>query len=82
MYIFFNTYTYHTYVLHVDIFIETPSLDAFYCCSQITVGYALIAVINGVFLKETFSAAENDDKIMMRHLVFQIAAGVGQNDLC
>ena len=32
-------------------------------------GYALIAVINGVFLKETFSAAENDDKIMMRHLV-------------
>ena len=36
---------------------------------EITVGYALIAVINGVFLKETFSAAENDDKIMMRHLV-------------
>ena len=39
-------------------------------CAQITVGYALIAVINGVFLKETFSAAENDDKIMMRHWVF------------
>ena len=39
-------------------------------CAQITVGYALIAVINGVFLKETFSAAENDDKIMMRHLAF------------
>ena len=37
-----------------------------YFMSQITIGYALIAVINGVFLKETFSAAENDDKIMMR----------------
>ncbi|CAJ1390601.1 unnamed protein product [Effrenium voratum] len=34
---------------------------------KITVGYALLAVINGVFLKETFSAAENDDKIMMRN---------------
>ena len=35
---------------------------------QITIGYALIAVINGVFLKETFQAADNDDKIMMRSL--------------
>lgn len=40
---------------------------AFSILHKITVGYALIAVINGVFLKETFSAAENDDKIMMRN---------------
>ena len=47
--------------------------------NQITVGYALIAVINGVFLKETFSAAENDDKIMMRHLVqIQLVQVVGK----
>ncbi|CAK9011316.1 Sodium channel protein 60E (Drosophila ion channel 60) (Drosophila sodium channel 1) (Protein smell-impaired 60E) (Sodium channel 2) (DmNav2) [Durusdinium trenchii] len=40
---------------------------AFSIIHKITVGYALIAVINGVFLKETFSAAENDDKIRMRN---------------
>ena len=41
---------------------------------QITIGYALIAVINGVFLKETFSAADNDDKIMMRNSLLEVAA--------
>jgi len=40
---------------------------AFAIIHKITIGYALIAVINGVFLKETFSAADNDDKIMMRN---------------
>ncbi|CAE7150902.1 SCN11A [Symbiodinium pilosum] len=43
------------------------AFTAFSIIHKITIGYALIAVINGVFLKETFSAADNDDKIMMRN---------------
>ncbi|CAE7221746.1 Scn10a [Symbiodinium sp. CCMP2456] len=45
----------------------SEAFTAFSIIHKITIGYALIAVINGVFLKETFQAADNDDKIMMRN---------------
>eukprot|EP00931_Biecheleriopsis_adriatica_P030328 TRINITY_DN17887_c0_g1_i3.p1 TRINITY_DN17887_c0_g1~~TRINITY_DN17887_c0_g1_i3.p1 ORF type:complete len:250 (-),score=58.38 TRINITY_DN17887_c0_g1_i3:36-785(-) len=33
---------------------------------KVTIGFAVIGVINGVFMQETFKVASTDDKIMMR----------------
>lgn len=39
---------------------------------KLTVGFAVISVINGVFIKACFSAAENDDVILVRNRMKQI----------
>eukprot|EP00438_Fugacium_kawagutii_P006228 Skav208377 [mRNA] locus=scaffold3508:24674:26189:+ [translate_table: standard] len=39
---------------------------AFSIAHKVTIGFAVIGVINGVFMQETFKVAGSDDKIMMR----------------
>merc|ERR1719210_2351035 len=34
---------------------------------KLTIGFAVIGVINGVFMHETFKVATSDDNIMIRH---------------
>jgi hypothetical protein len=38
----------------------------FFIIHKVTVGFAVIGVINGVFMQETFKVASTDDSIMMR----------------
>jgi voltage-gated sodium channel len=38
----------------------------FFVAHKLTIGFAVIGVINGVFMQETFKAASSDDSIMMR----------------
>lgn len=39
---------------------------AFSLCHKLTIGFAVIGVINGVFMQETFNVAASDDQLMMR----------------
>jgi hypothetical protein len=38
----------------------------FFIAHKLTIGFAVIGVINGVFMQETFKVASSDDSIMMR----------------
>merc|ERR1719414_686967 len=37
---------------------------------KITVGFAFVSIINGVFMQETFRVASTDDRVCMRHMDF------------
>merc|ERR1712032_180216 len=41
----------------------------FFIVHKLTIGFAVIAVINGVFLQETLAVASNDDQLMIRQRV-------------
>merc|ERR1711939_594313 len=40
-------------------------------CHKLTIGFAVIGIINGVILQETFKVAQTDDMIMMRQKKMQ-----------
>merc|ERR1711964_512671 len=44
----------------------SPWFMLFAVCHKLSVGFTVVAVIQGVFIQETFKAASNDDNIMIR----------------
>ncbi|CAK9073275.1 unnamed protein product [Durusdinium trenchii] len=46
--------------------IVSPAMNIFTILHKVTIGFACIGVINGVFMQETLRVAQSDDVIMMR----------------